>query len=49
MTPFAVAIRDCTTPLNTMPKMSGIQVDDACDAGDVFGCLTLYSGGAIVC
>jgi hypothetical protein len=29
-----------------MPKMSGIQVNDACRAGDIFGCLVLYSGGA---
>jgi hypothetical protein len=29
-----------------MPKMSGIQVNDACGAGDIFGCLVLYSGGA---
>jgi hypothetical protein len=49
MTRFAAAIRDCTIPLNTMQKMSGIQVNDACGAGDVFGCLTLDSGGAIVC
>jgi hypothetical protein len=46
MTPFAAAIRDCTIPLNAMPKMSGIQVNDACDAGDIFGRLALYSGGA---
>ncbi|KAJ8591653.1 hypothetical protein M405DRAFT_814094, partial [Rhizopogon salebrosus TDB-379] len=26
--------------------MSGIQVNDACGAGDIFGCLVLYSGGA---
>ncbi|KAJ8582601.1 hypothetical protein M405DRAFT_937685 [Rhizopogon salebrosus TDB-379] len=45
-TPFAVAIRDCATPLNTMPKMSGIQVNDACGAGDDFGRLALDSGAA---
>ncbi|KAJ8591641.1 hypothetical protein M405DRAFT_814061 [Rhizopogon salebrosus TDB-379] len=26
--------------------MSGIQVNDACGAGDIFGCLALYSRGA---
>jgi hypothetical protein len=47
MTRFAAAICDCTIPLNAMLKMSGIQVNDACVARDVFG--VLYSGGAIVC
>jgi hypothetical protein len=37
MSPFTAAIRDCTIPLNAMPKMSGMQpeVNDACGAGDV--------------
>jgi hypothetical protein len=35
MTPFTAAIRDCTIPLNAMPKMSCMQVNDACGAGDV--------------
>jgi hypothetical protein len=47
MTRFAAAICDCTVPLNAMPKMSGIQVNDACGAGDVSVCLVLYSGSAI--
>ena len=29
-----------------MPK-SGIQVNDACGTGNVFGCLALFPGGAI--
>jgi hypothetical protein len=48
MTRFAAAVRDCTIPLNAMPKMPGIQVNRACGAGDIFGRLALYSGGAIV-
>jgi hypothetical protein len=46
MIPFAAAIRDCTIPLNAMPKMSGIQVNDACGAGDIFGSPAHYSGSA---
>jgi hypothetical protein len=33
----------------TMPKMSGIHASNVCGAGDVFGCLDVYSIGPTVC